>query len=449
MGTPSPLRALVLVIALLAWPTGTAEPTAPAPFLVSVDTPAPARAILAVGADGWDVAPDGWNASLVKIRYAVRAWPTADATLAPPPPPPTAQQSPATPPPAPPPLPPCLVDYRLNANSDDGTLACSMALLDRNVALNGGSNPLTAASGGTETHPERAVDFSATGTWYESESADGGQWIVYDFGDTFKIVDVMVKWTEAAYAPRGVKLSYGARDGGVSDVADPGYVTYAVMGAVGIGRDGVADLGSDDVMTLSNASARWRAPALATNDAGYDETAPFDGAGIDARTVRIDVLTAPSPSGRVRVADVKVYGYAANEIPPSPPPLAPSRPPPSPPPPSPPPPDAADQVLGSDVIAGCDEDDGYGTLRTKAKDEEDDNRDAWRFAVSPVLLPVKSTLVAWTCAPGFDVSPTVTTNVRTVANVPNISTYLPARNTTVFLAEVSSYLNSRTCDENS
>ena len=76
MGTPSPLRALVLVIALLAWPTGTAEPTAPAPFLVSVDTPAPARAILAVGADGWDVAPDGWNASLVKIRYAVRAWPT-------------------------------------------------------------------------------------------------------------------------------------------------------------------------------------------------------------------------------------------------------------------------------------------------------------------------------------------------------------------------------------
>jgi hypothetical protein len=92
------------------------------------------------------------------------------------------------------------------------------------------------------------------------------------------------------------------------------------------------------------------------------------------------------------------------------------------------------QVLGSDVIAGCDEDDGYGTLRTKAKDEEDDNRDAWRFAVSPVLLPVKSTLVAWTCAPGFDVSPTVTTNVRTVANVPNISTYLPARNTTVFLA---------------
>jgi hypothetical protein len=84
-------------------------------------------------------------------------------------------------------------------------------------------------------------------------------------------------------------------------------------------------------------------------------------------------------------------------------------------------------------------------LRTKAKDEEDDNRDAWRFAVRPVLLPVKSTLVAWTCAPGFDVSPTVTTNVRTVANVPNISTYLPARNTTVFLAEVSSYLNSRTC----
>ena len=83
-------------------------------------------------------------------------------------------------------------------------------------------------------------------------------------------------------------------------------------------------------------------------------------------------------------------------------------------------------------------------MRTKAKDEEDDNRDAWRFAVSPVLLPVKSTLVAWTCAPGFDVSPTVTTNVRTVANVPNISTYLPARNTTVFLAEVSSYLNSRT-----
>ena len=80
MGTPSPLRALVLVIALLAWPTGTAEPTAPAPFLVSVDTPAPARAILAVGADGWDVAPDGWNASLVKIRYAVRAWPTSDAT---------------------------------------------------------------------------------------------------------------------------------------------------------------------------------------------------------------------------------------------------------------------------------------------------------------------------------------------------------------------------------
>ena len=113
MGTPSPLRALVLVIALLAWPTGTAEPTAPAPFLVSVDTPAPARAILAVGADGWDVAPDGWNASLVKIRYAVRAWPTSDATTAPPPPPPTAQQSPATPPPAPPPLPPCLVDYRV------------------------------------------------------------------------------------------------------------------------------------------------------------------------------------------------------------------------------------------------------------------------------------------------------------------------------------------------
>ena len=313
MGTPSPLRALVLVIALLAWPTGTAEPTAPAPFLVSVDTPAPARAILAVGADGWDVAPDGWNASLVKIRYAVRAWPTSDATTAPPPPPPTASQSPATPPPAPPPLPPCLVDYRVR-DSDDGTLACSMALLDRNVALNGGSNPLTAASGGTETHPERAVDFSATGTWYESESADGGQWIVYDFGDTFKIVDVMVKWTEAAYAPRGLKLSYGARDGGVSDVADPGYVTYAVMGAVGIGRDGVADLGSDDVMTLSNASARWRAPALATNDAGYDETAPFDGAGIDARTVRIDVLTAPSPSGRVRVADVRVYGYAANEV---------------------------------------------------------------------------------------------------------------------------------------
>jgi hypothetical protein len=134
-----------------------------------------------------------------------------------------------------------------------------------------------------------------------------------------------------------------------------------------------------------------------------------------------------------------------SQIPPSPPPLAPSRPPPSPPPP-----DAADsQVLGSDVIAGCDEDDGYGTLRTVAKDEEDDNRDAWRFALSPVLLPVKSTLVAWTCAPGFDVSPTVTTNVRTVANVPNISTYLPARNTTVFLAEVSSYLNSRTCDENS
>jgi hypothetical protein len=323
-----------------------------------------------------------------------------------------------------------------------------MALLDRNVALNGGSNPLTAASGGTETHPERAVDFSATGTWYESESADGGQWIVYDFGDTFKIVDVMVKWTEAAYAPRGLKLSYGARDGGVSDVADPGYVTYVVMGAVGIGRDGVADLGSDDVMTLSNVSARWRAPALATNDAGYDETAPFDGAGIDARTVRIDVLTAPSPSGRVRVADVRVFGYAANEIPSSPPPLAPSRPPPSPPPPSPPPPDAADsQVLGSDVIAGCDEDDGYGTLRTKAKDEEDDNRDAWRFAVRPVLLPVKSTLVAWTCAPGFDVSPTVTTNVRTVANVPNISTYLPARNTTVFLAEVSLHLNSRTCDQ--
>ena len=313
MGTPSPLRALVLALALLAWPTGTAEPTAPAPFLVSVDTPAPARAILAVGADGWDVAPDGWNASLVKIRYAVRAWPTSDVTLAPPPPPPTAQQSPATPPPAPPPLPPCLVDYRVR-DSDDGTLACSMALLDRNVALNGGSNPLTAASGGAGTHPERAVDFSATGTWYESESADGGQWIVYDFGDTFKIVDVMVKWTEAAYAPRGLKLSYGARDGGVSDVADPGYVTYAVMGAVGIGRDGVADLGSDDVMTLSNVSARWRAPALATNDAGYDETAPFDGAGIDARTVRIDVLTAPSPSGRVRVADVKVFGYAANEV---------------------------------------------------------------------------------------------------------------------------------------
>ena len=313
MGTPSPLRALVLVIALLAWPTGTAEPTAPAPFLVSVDTPAPARAILAVGADGWDVAPDGWNASLVKIRYAVRAWPTSDVTTAPPPPPPTAQQSPATPPPAPPPLPPCLVDYRSNANSD-GTLACSMALLDRNVALNGGSNPLTAASGGAGTHPARAVDFSATGTWYESESADGGQWIVYDFGDTFKIVDVMVKWTEAAYAPRGVKLSYGARDGGVSDVADPGYVTYVVMGAVGIGRDGVADLGSDDVMTLSNVSARWRAPALATNDAGYDETAPFDGAGIDARTVRIDVLAAPTPSGRVRIADVTVYGYAANEV---------------------------------------------------------------------------------------------------------------------------------------
>ena len=134
-----------------------------------------------------------------------------------------------------------------------------------------------------------------------------------------------------------------------------------------------------------------------------------------------------------------------SQIPPSPPPLATSRPPPSPPPP-----DAADsQVLGSDVIAGCDEDDGYGTLRTVAKDEEDDNRDAWRFALSAVLLPVKSTLVAWTCAPGFDVSPTVTTNVRTVANVPNISTYLPARNTTVFLAEVSSYLNSRTCDENS
>jgi hypothetical protein len=43
------------------------------------------------------------------------------------------------------------------------------------------------------------------------------------------------------------------------------------------------------------------------------------------------------------------------------------------------------------------------------------------------------------------VSPTVTTNVRTVVNVPNISTYLPARNTTVFLAQVSSYLNSRTC----
>ena len=63
-----------------------------------------------------------------------------------------------------------------------------MPLADRNVALNGGSRPLTNASGGAATHPERAVDFAATGTWYESEAADGGQWIDADLGDVYRVV---------------------------------------------------------------------------------------------------------------------------------------------------------------------------------------------------------------------------------------------------------------------
>ena len=39
MGTPSPLRALVLALALLAWPTGTAEPTAVAEGLARLEHP--------------------------------------------------------------------------------------------------------------------------------------------------------------------------------------------------------------------------------------------------------------------------------------------------------------------------------------------------------------------------------------------------------------------------
>ena len=127
-----------------------------------------------------------------------------------------------------------------------------MPLADRNVALNGGARPLTNASGGTATHPERAVDFAASTTWYESEAADGGQWIEADLGDVFRIVEIVARWTEEAYAPTGVRLSYGRKNDAVSDVHDPGYVTRVVLGATGAGADVLGlDVGRDDPIVKS------------------------------------------------------------------------------------------------------------------------------------------------------------------------------------------------------
>ena len=427
MATPSPLRALVLVLALLARPLGAGgagEPTAPSPVLAAVSTPFPATALLAVPTAGWgwdaDAPPAGWNASAVKIRHAVRAW-RASHTLAGPPPPVTRLSPPPSPPPSPP-LPPCLVSYAPSSNHDDG-VACSMPLADRNVALNGGSRPLTNASGGAATHPERAVDFAATGTWYESEAADGGQWIDADLGDVYRVVEIFARWTEEAYAPTGVRLSYGRRDAAVTSVDDPGYVTRVVLGATGAGADAAGlDVGSGDPIVESTSpdpvAHSWRAPAPGPNDAGYDPSAPFAGAGVDARTVRVEALaTAAGGSRRVRIADLKVYGYKSGELPPSPPPAQLS-----PPPPPPPPPPNADVV-----VAGCDEGDGYVTSATRAATEDELGGDEaaeakiWRFATDPISFRAKAVLVAWTCAPGFAPSRTVTYAIRTAANAPNFA----------------------------
>ena len=443
MATPSPLRALVLVLALLVRPLGAGgagEPTAPSPVLAAVSTPFPATALLAVPTAGWgwDAPPAGWNASAITIRHAVRAWRASHTLAGPPPRPPAGSSSPPSPPPSPP-LPPCLVAYAPSSLHHDGTggMHCSMPLADRNVALNGGSRPLTKASGGAATHPERAVDFAATGTWYESEAGDGGQWIDADLGDTFRVVEIRARWTEEAYAPTGVRLSYGRRDVAVNDVNDPGYVTRAVLGATGVTGGTGLDVGRDDPVVRSTGGSdpgdpvthSWRAPKLNPNDAGYDPSMPFDGAGVDARTIRVEALGVNAGgSRRVRCANLEVFGYAPGEIPPSPPPAS-SSPPPPPPVASPPPPDP------DDVVAGCDEGDGYVTSATRAATGDelggDDDDEAglaakvWRFAGDPISFRSRAVLVAWTCAPGFAPSRTVTYAIRTAANAPNFALVSP------------------------
>ena len=131
----------------------------------------------------------------------------------------------------------------------------------------------------------------------------------------------------------------------------------------------------------------------------------------------------------MRCANLEVFGYAPGEIPPSPPPAS-SSPPPPPPVASPPPPDP------DDVVAGCDEGDGYVTSATRAAtgdelggDGDDDEAGlaakVWRFAGDPISFRSRAVLVAWTCAPGFAPSRTVTYAIRTAANAPNFALVSP------------------------